>query len=156
MMTAHGRLAGVPTLKPLPGGNAVCEFRLLATRFAKGQEHTEAVTFFCFGEEAERFCQTVEMGQLIYATGTQETQQYTDAGGQKKQFIKYKLTWWLPGARPKGSRQESGQSGNYAPQQPVQQYRQPRQEPVQNNVTRPPQMPVHANAPAPEFDDVTK
>jgi single-stranded DNA-binding protein len=73
VINVHGRLAHQPELKMLGNGGAVCEFRLLSSRFAKGEEVTEAVTFFCFDAEAEKFCETAEKGQLISASGTQET-----------------------------------------------------------------------------------
>lgn len=38
VITAHGRLGHQPELKMLPGGGSVCEFRLLSSRFAKGEE----------------------------------------------------------------------------------------------------------------------
>lgn len=105
VITAQGRLAHQPELKLLPSGVGVCEFRLLSTRFAKGAEVTEAVTFVCFGEEAESFCEGVEKGQLISATGTQETNSYKDASGQARTFVKYRLTWYQKGPRPRGDRQ---------------------------------------------------
>lgn len=105
VITAQGRLAHQPELKLLPSGAGVCEFRLLSSRFTKGAEVTEAVTFICFGEEAERFCEGVEKGQLISATGTQETSTYKDAAGQTRTFVKYRLTWYQKGARPRGDRQ---------------------------------------------------
>jgi single-stranded DNA-binding protein len=103
-ITASGRLAHQPELK-MGRQTSVCEFRLLSSRYAKGEEHTEAVTFFCYGEEAERFCELTEKGQLIEATGTQETQRWTDAGGNEKTSVKYKLTWWQAGPRSNRNRQ---------------------------------------------------
>lgn len=115
VITAQGRLAHQPEVRMLPQG-CVCEFRLLSNRFARGQEHVEAVTFFCYDEEAEAFCERTEKGQLISATGTQETQRWTDGSGQERTSIKYRLTWWEAGPRPKGARQqEQGPSGRQAP-----------------------------------------
>ena len=114
VITAHGRLADQPTVK-IVGDSCVCEFRLLSSRWAKGDEVTEAVNFFVWGEEAERFCESTEKGQLISATGTQETSSYTDAQQQRKQFVKYRMTWYSKGARPRSSRgdgQASNQGGN--------------------------------------------
>lgn len=108
VITAHGRLAHQPELKMLPSGGSVCEFRLLSSRFAKGEEVTEAVTFFCFDDEAEKFCESTEKGQLISATGTQETSSYNDASGARKSFTKYRMTWYSKGARPRGA--QSGDS----------------------------------------------
>ncbi len=128
VITAHGRLAHQPEVKILPGGTSSCEFRLLSTRFAKGEEHVEAVTFFCYGDEAERFCDNTEKGQLISATGTQETQHYR-SGEQDKHFVKYRLTWFekgpkpnRAGQRPAGSaaRPPSAQRQSQAPRQPSQ------------------------------------
>ncbi|MEJ8838126.1 single-stranded DNA-binding protein [Ramlibacter sp. AN1133] len=110
VITAHGRLAHQPELKMLRQ-TSVCEFRLLANRFARGEEHVEAVTFFCYGEEAEAFCERVEKGQLVSATGTQETQRWTDGSGQDRTFVKYKLTWWEAGPRPKPRGQEPASTG---------------------------------------------
>jgi single-stranded DNA-binding protein len=114
VITAHGRLAEQPTVK-IVGDSCVCEFRLLSSRWAKGDEVTEAVNFFVWGEEAERFCESTEKGQLISATGTQETSSYTDAQQQRKQIVKYRMTWYSKGARPRSSRgdgQASNQVGN--------------------------------------------
>jgi single-stranded DNA-binding protein len=109
LITAHGRLAHQPELKLLPGGGCVCEFRLLSTRFAKNEEHVEAVTFFCFDDEAERFCEATEKGQLISASGTQETRTWTDGNGQSKSFVRYRLTWYEKGPRPnRGTRAAQG------------------------------------------------
>lgn len=107
IITAHGRLAHQPEIKMLKQ-TSVCEFRLLSNRFARGEEHTEAVTFFCYGEEAEAFCERVEKGQLISATGTQETDRWTDTSGQERTRVKYKLTWWEAGPRPNRSRVQEG------------------------------------------------
>lgn len=96
----------------LPSGGAVCEFRLLSSRFAKGEEVTEAVTFFCFDEEAEKFCESTEKGQLISATGTQETSSYTDGGGTRKSYTKYRLTWYSKGARPRSAQPGNQQGDN--------------------------------------------
>jgi single-stranded DNA-binding protein len=99
VITVHGRLAHQPEVRILPGGASCCEFRLLSTRFAKGEEHVEAVTFFCYGEEAERFCENTEKGQLISATGSQETQRY-QSHEVDKHFVKYRLTWFEKGPKP--------------------------------------------------------
>jgi single-stranded DNA-binding protein len=124
-ITASGRLAHQPELKMGRQTN-VCEFRLLSSRYARGEEHTEAVTFFCYGEEAERFCELTEKGQLIEATGTQETQRWTDASGTEKTAVKYKLTWWQAGPRsnrnrPAGDSREQSQAprGSYQGQRPA-------------------------------------
>lgn len=99
-ITAVGRLAHQPELRT-GRQTSFCEFRLLSTRFARGEQHTEAVTFICYAEEAERFCEMTEKGQLIEATGTQETQRWTDSSGAEHRTVKYKLTWWSAGARPR-------------------------------------------------------
>lgn len=103
VITAQGRLAHQPEVRMLAQG-CVCEFRLLSNRFARGTEHVEAVTFFCFDSEAEAFCERTEKGQLISATGTQETSRWTDGSGQERTSTKYKLTWWEAGPRPNRSR----------------------------------------------------
>lgn len=125
VITAQGRLAHQPEIRMLAQG-CVCEFRLLSNRFARGQEHVEAVTFFCYDEEAEIFCERTEKGQLISATGTQETHRWTDGSGQERTSVKYKLTWWEAGPRPKGSRpQEQTPSGRAsAPSEPRRQQSQ--------------------------------
>jgi len=115
LITASGRLAHQPEIK-IGRQTSFCEFRLLSTRFGRGEEHTEAVTFFCYGEDAERFCESTEKGQLIDASGTQETQRWHDAGGQERTAVKYKLTWWQAGPRPNRSKQ---------PQAPAHQSRGP-------------------------------
>lgn len=125
VITAQGRLAHQPEVRMLAQG-CVCEFRLLSNRFARGQEHVEAVTFFCYDEEAEVFCERAEKGQLISATGTQETHRWTDGSGQERISIKYRLTWWEAGPRPKGSRQqEQAPSGRQAPARPEQRRQAP-------------------------------
>jgi single-stranded DNA-binding protein len=110
VITVHGRLAHQPEVKLLRQ-TSVCEFRLLSHRFARGEEHVEAVTFFCYGEEAEAFCERVQKGQLISATGTQETQRWSDSSGQERTFVKYKLTWWEAGPRPKVRTEETAAPG---------------------------------------------
>jgi single-stranded DNA-binding protein len=113
-ITVHGRLAAQPELKMLGNNTGVCEFRLLSSRFAKGEELTEAVTFFCFGDDAEEFASTTVKGQEISATGTQETNRYTDAQKQVKTFVKYRLTWFSRGRKPyTGERSQQGQDSGY-------------------------------------------
>jgi len=99
LITAHGRLAHQPELTLLPSGTRCCEFRLLSTRFSRGEEYKEGVTFFCYGETAERFCDNTERGQLMSVTGTQETQTYLK-GEETKHFVKYKVTWFEKGPKP--------------------------------------------------------
>ena len=110
VITVHGRLAHQPEVK-LMRQTSVCEFRLLSHRFARGEEHVEAATFFCYAEEAEAFCERVQKGQLISATGTQETQRWSDSSGQERTFVKYKVTWWEAGPRPKARTEEAGAAG---------------------------------------------
>lgn len=122
VITAQGRLAHQPEVRMLAQGS-VCEFRLLSNRFARGVEHVEAVTFFCYDDLAEGFCERTEKGQLISATGTQETHRWTDNSGQERTTVKYRLTWWEAGPRPNRSRgQEQAASGHHAPP-PVEQRR---------------------------------
>ena len=146
---AQGRLAFQPELKLVGNNFKVCEFRLLSSRWAKGQEHTEAATFFCFGEDAERFCELTEKGQEISATGVQETSHYTDSKGEKKTTIKYRMTWWEGGRKPyradpatqsngQGNAQQNGQrnghpgaNGNGQGYSRPQGQQQPAQRPVQ-------------------------
>lgn len=108
-ITAVGRLAAQPELKVLPNMQ-VCEFRLLSTRFSRGQEHTEAVTFVCFGEDAEEFAATCVKGQEISATGVQETQMYTPPNGTPRQYVKYRLTWFKRGRKPYNGERSEGQN----------------------------------------------
>ncbi len=109
-ITATGRLAAQPELKMISGGHQVCEFRLLDSRFYKGQEITEAVTFFCYGEMAEEFCSTTVKGQEISATGTQETQTYTPADGPTRNYVKYRLSWFSRGRKPYTGERSQGQT----------------------------------------------
>jgi single-stranded DNA-binding protein len=108
----EGRLAHEPELKLLSGNHNVCEFRLLETRFTREGEVTEAVTFFCFGEDAEWFCQNAMKGQLIQVAGKQETRSYTPSGSeQTKHFVRYRTNrdFIELRARPSSARQsESG------------------------------------------------
>lgn len=121
IITAQGRLAHQPELKM--GRNMPwTEFRLLDSRYSGGEEHTEAVSFVAFGEDAERFCESTEKGQLISATGTQETSRWKDSAGADRTSVRYVLTWWQGGARPARSRQAAqqeppGQNGRDAPYQ---------------------------------------
>lgn len=109
VITARGRLAHQPEVRMLANG-CVCEFRLLSNRFARGTEHVEAVTFFVYDREAEEFCERTEKGQMIEATGTQETQRWTDSSNQERSSVKYRLTWWDAGARPNRTRQQQEQA----------------------------------------------
>ena len=117
-IAAAGRLAFQPEVK-IGRQTSFCEFRLLASRYAKGEEHTEAVTFFCYGDDAERFCESTERGQFIEATGTQETQHWSDAAGQQRSAVKYKLTWWQAGPKPNRTRQPADAPQGRAPAQPA-------------------------------------
>ncbi len=109
LITVSARLAFQPELKLLPNGGSVCELRLLDTRFAKGEEHVEAVTFVCFDDLAEEFCQRCEKGQLIEATGTQETHRYTPNGSQEERtVVKYRMVWFKPGPKPRNQSAEGG------------------------------------------------
>lgn len=98
-ITARGRLAFQPELK-LIGNGAVCEFRLLSTRLSRGQEITEAVTFVCYDDVAEEFCSGTVKGQEVEATGVQETAHY-EKDGVKRQYVKYRLTWFRRGRKPR-------------------------------------------------------
>ena len=116
-ITARGRLAFQPELKLL-GKGAVCEFKLLSTRMYKGQPVTEAVTFVCFDNVAEDFCGTTVKGQEIEATGVQETQHY-EKDGVKRSFVKYRLTWFARGFKPRSEynsseQHEASEQSNYA------------------------------------------
>lgn len=107
-ISVHGRLAFQPELILLPNG-AACEIRVLSTRFAKGQEVTEAVTFICYDDMAEKLCSSMVRGQEISATGTQETQWH-----QEKQYVKYRMTWYQPGFKPRSEYQAGSQQGSSA------------------------------------------
>jgi len=100
VITVQGRLAHQPEVQ-IGRGKPWAEFRLLSNRYAHGEEHVEAVTFVCFGDEAERFCELTQKGQVINATGTQETRRWTDQGGQQRTSVRYVLTWWQAGPRPR-------------------------------------------------------
>lgn len=107
VMHARGRLASQPELRFLGNGSAVCEFRLLDTRFTKGHEVVEAITMFCFDKLAEEFAGKVVKGQEIEATGTQETSEYAGPNGAKRTSIKYRMTWYHAGRKPAAARQQS-------------------------------------------------
>ncbi len=111
-ISATGRLAAQPELKMLPGGQQVCEFRLLDSRWHKGAAHVEAVTFFCFGEMAENFCSSTVKGQEISATGTQETQLYTPPDGRTVHYVKYRLSWFSRGRLPASEQRSQRQEGH--------------------------------------------
>ena len=111
-ISATGRLAAQPELKMLPGGQQVCEFRLLDSRWHKGAAHVEAVTFFCFGEMAENFCSSTVKGQEISATGTQETQLYTPSDGRTVHYVKYRLSWFSRGRLPASEQRSQRQEGH--------------------------------------------
>jgi single-stranded DNA-binding protein len=165
-ISATGRLAHQPELKMIPGGGQVCEFRLLDSRFHKGQEVTEAVTFFCYGEMAEEFCSTTVKGQEISATGTQETQNYTPPNGTPRQYVKYRLSWFSRGRKPytgdrsqgqqgtgaQGPRQLQGNGGGQMPGQRPQQRQQYGQQDRNWQGGERPQEP-HNHIPVENFDD---
>ncbi len=96
---------------------------MLDSRYHKGQEVTEAVTFFCYGEMAEEFCSTTVKGQEISATGTQETQTYTPADGPTRTYVKYRLSWFSRGRKPYTGDRSQGQAnqggGGYGPPPPI-------------------------------------
>ena len=95
-----GRLAQQPELQLLGDGSQVCEFTLLSSRHYYQQEITESVTFFCYGDVAEQICSTTVLGQEMSATGTQETRIYQSGQGERKKFVKYRLSWFRTGRRP--------------------------------------------------------
>jgi single-stranded DNA-binding protein len=92
-MIAVGRLAHLPELR-FGKQASFCEFRLLATRSARGEDITEAVTFVCFGDQAEQFCELGQKGQLIWAEGWQETQRWTDAESKARTTTRFNLHRW--------------------------------------------------------------
>lgn len=112
-IAAHGRVAFQPEIKLLANGS-VCEIRVLSSRFAHGREVTEAVTFFCYDEMAEDLCSTIVKGQEIEATGTQETTTYKPADGPEKQYVKYRLTWFKGGFKPRSERANADQQRGYS------------------------------------------
>jgi len=120
VITVQGRLAHQPEVQ-IGRGKPWAEFRLLSNRYAHGEEHVEAVTFVCFGDEAERFCELTQKGQVINATGTQETSRWTDQGGQARTTVRYLLTWWQAGPRPR-SQQQPATPPSRQRQEPVRQH----------------------------------
>jgi single-stranded DNA-binding protein len=118
-ITAVGRLAQQPEVKLLPGG-PVCEFRVLSSRYAKNEEVVEAVSFFCYDAMAEDFASRMVKGQEIQATGVQETSRWVGGNGEAKSFVRYRLTWFQPGRKPKSEyrndsdRQDQRQGGSGA------------------------------------------
>jgi single-stranded DNA-binding protein len=100
-LIANGRLPEQPTVKELPGGGLVCEFRVLSNRYARGEEHVEAVNFVIYGENAARFAEGTEKGQMVYVGGTQETRRYTAGDGTQKTVVRYVVTHFEKGPRPR-------------------------------------------------------
>lgn len=100
IVTAHGRLAFESELK-MGQNTSWCDFRVLSTRYAGGEDHVEAVDFVVFGDDAERFCQRLVKGQLISVSGTQNTRRWTDSSGSARSTVRYVATWWEPGPKPR-------------------------------------------------------
>lgn len=117
VLHATGRLAEQPEVT-LYGNTRVCKFRLLSTRFAQGKEHTEAVNFVCFNDEAERFAELTVKGQVIEATGTQQTHLYDASDGSgKRSFVSYALCAWQAGPKPRPKTDGAqGGYGGHAPE----------------------------------------
>lgn len=116
-ITAEGRIAHQPEFKML-GDGGVCEFRLLSSRWSKGQEVTEAVTFFCYDGMAEEFAESIVKGQEVKATGIQETQ-FFDKDGVRKTYVKYRLTWFQGGRKPRSEFNNAEQGSQPAGGQPA-------------------------------------
>ena len=112
VITVQGRLAHQPEVQ-IGRGKPWTEFRLLSNRYAHGEEHVEAVTFVCFGDHAERFCELTQKGQQIDATGTQETSRWTDKDGQQRTSVRYVLTWWQAGPKPRSQQQPAASPMRY-------------------------------------------
>jgi len=115
-MQAVGRLAAEPVLNASRNGGWT-KFRLLDTRFAKGESVTEAVTFVAFGQLAEDFCSRVEKGQVVHAWGHQQTERYTGSDGVERTEVRYVLFEFIAGPRSARARQNDGQAPGYARRQ---------------------------------------
>lgn len=166
-LIAFGNVAKQPVVELIgTNGTAKCEFTLLSDRYYRGESITEAATFVAFGEDAERFAEYVVKGQHVEVTGYQETSRWKDAQGQEHVRVRYHMTHFVPGRKPKSEyagrnseqesqpprapyrpAQSSGRSG-FVQQSPSAAASAPRQEPPRQARPQQPE-------PEPSFGDQT-
>ena len=107
-MTGHGRLAAEPHLQQVGNNQSLVNFRLISNRWTTKGEVPEVVTYFCFGELAERFASVAVKGQVVYATGIQETSKGKGRDGAEKEYIQYRLLHFTLGPKPRSAADQSG------------------------------------------------
>jgi single-stranded DNA-binding protein len=109
-VVASGRLAAQPELQAIGNnGNVKTEFRLLCGR---KNAVTEAISFFAFGDDAIRLCENAVKGQEIECSGHQETSHFTGSDQQPRTYVRYRLTHFTLGYKPRvQSDQTDGEAG---------------------------------------------
>lgn len=144
-MTGHGRLVAEPHLQQVGNNQSLVNFRLISNRWTSKGEVPEVVTFFAFGDMAERFASVAVKGQIVYATGVQETSKGTGRDGGEREYVQYRLLHFTLGPKPRAPSQgdtEGPRSGESRPRAPASTY-------GHSNQSRAPQQPRSAPAQRP-------
>ncbi len=121
-ISATGFIGEKPQLLTVGQSAQKCEFDIIWTRRSRtGGEwktHWERATFVSWGEEAQQVAELLEKGNIVNATGVQETSEWVDRETkQKRTKVKYKLTAWSKVHMPRPQQNEGDQSYAQAPRQ---------------------------------------
>lgn len=141
-MTGHGRLAAEPHLQQVANNQSLVNFRLISNRWTRNGDVPEVVTFFAFGEMAERFASAAVKGQIVYATGVQETHKGRSRDGGEREYVQYRLLHFTLGPKPRAPNQSDAEAHRAGESRP----RAPASSDGQSNQNRPPQQPRSAPA----------
>jgi single-stranded DNA-binding protein len=110
-MTGHGRLVAEPHLQQVGNNQSLVNFRLINNRWTSKGEVPEVVTFFCFGDLAEKFASVAVKGQIVYATGVQETSKGKTREGAEREYVQYRLLHFTLGPKPRAAGDQGGGEG---------------------------------------------
>lgn len=145
-MTGHGRLAAEPHLQQVANNSSLVNFRLISNRWTRDGDVPEVVTFFAFGEIAEKFASAAVKGQIVYATGVQETSKGKGRDGVEREYVQYRLLHFTLGPKPRSASSqgdaEGPRGGESRPRPPASSF-------GQSNQSRAPQQPRSAPAQRP-------
>jgi single-stranded DNA-binding protein len=122
-ISATGFIGEKPQLLSVGLNSQKCEFDVIWSRRSKSggewKTHWERATFVSWGEEAQQIAELLEKGNIVNATGVQETSEWVDrATQQKRTKTKFKLTAWSKVHTPRPQQSEGEQSYAQAPRQP--------------------------------------
>lgn len=144
-MTGHGRLVAEPHLQQVANNQSLVNFRLISNRWTKNGEVPEVVTFFAFGEMAEKFASVAVKGQIVYATGVQETSKGKGRDNVEREYVQYRLLHFTLGPKPRAASQGDAEGPRGGESRP----RAPASADGQSHQSRAPQQPRSAPAQRP-------